>query len=284
MRQCNFCGKREDDTTVDFFVSNGSTICSECVKNCWELKNKKTRIKKVTAPIRKMTPRKIKSYLDEYVVGQEEAKKTLSIAVYNHLKALNNPDVKKSNVLLLGPSGCGKTYLVETLSHFVDLPFAIADATTLTEAGYAGDDVSSILLKLIYAAGGNIKLAEKGIVYIDEIDKIAKKTMDKDVSGEGVQQALLKMISVNPINISMLRQILTEPKNSLIWQYKQLLKMDNVELDFREDTLNAIATEAYQHGSGARGLRSIMEKRMRNLMYESPDEAIDNSQVIRKCL
>lgn len=115
-------------------------------------------------------------------MDQEEAKKTLSIAVYNHLKALNNPDVKKSNVLLLGPSGCGKTYLVETLSHFVDLPFAIADATTLTEAGYAGDDVSSILLKLIYAAGGNIKLAEKGIVYIDEIDKIAKKTMDKDVS------------------------------------------------------------------------------------------------------
>ena len=194
MRQCNFCGKREDDTTVDFFVSNGSTICSECVKNCWELKNKKTGIKKVIAPIRKMTPRKIKSYLDEYVVGQEEAKKTLSIAVYNHLKALNNPDVKKSNVLLLGPSGCGKTYLVETLSHFVDLPFAIADASTLTEAGYAGDDVSSILLKLIYAAGGNIKLAEKGIVYIDEIDKIAKKTMDKDVSGEGVQQALLKMM------------------------------------------------------------------------------------------
>ena len=150
MRQCNFCRKREDDTTVAFFVSNGSAICSECVKNCWELKNKKTGIKKVTAPVRKITPRKIKSYLDEYVVGQEEAKKTLSIAVYNHLKALNNPDVKKSNVLLLGPSGCGKTYLVETLSHFVDLPFAIADATTLTEAGYAGDDVNSILLKLIY--------------------------------------------------------------------------------------------------------------------------------------
>ena len=130
-----------------------------------------------------MTPRKIKSYLDEYVVGQEEAKKTLSIAVYNHLKALNNPDVKKSNVLLLGPSGCGKTYLVETLSHFVDLPFAIADATTLTEAGYAGDDVSSILLKLIYAAGGNIKLAEKGLSTLMKLIKLQRKQWIKTFPG-----------------------------------------------------------------------------------------------------
>ncbi len=368
MKRCDFCGKKSVSdnngaASIDFFVSNGAVICSECVKKCWELKNKKTGAKKVITPAKKMTPRQMKSYLDEYVVGQEEAKKTLSIVVYNHLKSLDNPDVKKSNVLLLGPTGCGKTYLVETLSHFVDLPFAIADATTLTEAGYVGEDVSSILRKLIHAADGNVKLAEKGIIYIDEIDKVAKKTMDKDVSGEGVQQALLKMMegdivtvpvnknkeaitintdkilficggafspltqkqekkgmgfsadlvtaespqitvkaltdygfsaeflgrlpvitSVDPINVPMLRRILTEPKNSLTWQYKQLLKMDNVELDFSEDTLNAIASEAYQHGSGARGLRSIMEKRMRNLMYESPDEATDSPQMVRKCL
>ncbi len=195
-RKCDFCGKTKEENNIDFFVSRGSVICSECVEKCWTLKNKKIKtVNQETQTDRmRLTPKKIMSYLNEYIVGQEEAKKTLSVAVYNHLKTMNNPNIKKSNVLVLGPTGSGKTYLAETLSHIVNLPFAIADATTLTEAGYVGDDVHSILLKLIHAANNDIKQAEKGIVYIDEIDKIAKKGEGRDISGEGVQQALLKMM------------------------------------------------------------------------------------------
>ena len=180
-RKCDFCGKTKEENNIDFFVSRGSVICSECVEKCWTLKNKKIKtVNQETQTDRmRLTPKKIMSYLNEYIIGQEEAKKTLSVAVYNHLKTMNNPNIKKSNVLVLGPTGSGKTYLAETLSHIVNLPFAIADATTLTEAGYVGDDVHSILLKLIHAANNDIKQAEKGIVYIDEIDKIAKKRRRK---------------------------------------------------------------------------------------------------------
>ena len=352
-RKCDFCGKTKEENNIDFFVSRGSVICSECVEKCWTLKNKKIKtVNQETQTDRmRLTPKKIMSYLNEYIIGQEEAKKTLSVAVYNHLKTMNNPNIKKSNVLVLGPTGSGKTYLAETLSHIVNLPFAIADATTLTEAGYVGDDVHSILLKLIHAANNDIKQAEKGIVYIDEIDKIAKKGEGRDISGEGVQQALLKMmegclvtipgdkerktimISTNNIlficggafsglkkknikkgigfsaelvktqeekitasdlidygfspefigrmpiittvkaaDVSMLRRILTEPKNSLTWQYIELMKMDNIELSFSEKTLNMIAAEAYRHGSGARGLRSVMEEKMKDIMFEIPEE------------
>lgn len=352
-RKCDFCGKTKEENNIDFFVSRGSVICSECVEKCWTLKNKKIKtVNQETQTDRmRLTPKKIMSYLNEYIVGQEEAKKTLSVAVYNHLKTMNNPNIKKSNVLVLGPTGSGKTYLAETLSHIVNLPFAIADATTLTEAGYVGDDVHSILLKLIHAANNDIKQAEKGIVYIDEIDKIAKKGEGRDISGEGVQQALLKMMegclvtipgdkerktimintnnilficggafsglkkknikkgigfsaelvktqeekitasdlidygfspefigrmpiitTVKAADVSMLRRILTEPKNSLTWQYIELMKMDNVELSFSEKTLNMIAAEAYRHGSGARGLRSVMEEKMKDIMFEIPEE------------
>ena len=305
-RKCDFCGKTKEENNIDFFVSRGSVICSECVEKCWTLKNKKIKtVNQETQTDRmRLTPKKIMSYLNEYIIGQEEAKKTLSVAVYNHLKTMNNPNIKKSNVLVLGPTGSGKTYLAETLSHIVNLPFAIADATTLTEAGYVGDDVHSILLKLIHAANNDIKQAEKGIVYIDEIDKIAKKGEGRDISGEGVQQALLKMMegclvtipgdkerktimintnnilficggafsglkkknikkgigfsaelvktqeekitasdlidygfspefigrmpiitTVKAADVSMLRRILTEPKNSLTWQYIELMKI-----------------------------------------------------------
>lgn len=388
--RCSFCGKPQE--SVHRIVAGpGVYICDECIKVCnniletddyEEYEETYTLNEEEKLP----TPEEIRSILDEYVIGQEEAKKTLSVAVYNHYKRINSEEenkeddveIQKSNVLLLGPTGCGKTFLAQTLAKILKVPFAIADATTLTEAGYVGEDVENILLKLIQAADYDIAKAEKGIVYIDEIDKISRKSenpsITRDVSGEGVQQALLKIIEgtvasvppqggrkhphqeflqINTSNIlficggafegldkiigerigrkeigfgakiqsekevdkyqiygqmlpqdllkfglipefvgrlpiiatlreldrKALIEIMTKPKNALVKQYKKLLEIDGVELEFKEDALESIVDKAIERKTGARGLRSIMEETMRDVMYEIP-----SNPKIAKCI
>lgn len=388
--RCSFCGKSQD--AVDRIIAGpGVFICDECIKVCTNIiEDDSYDESEFNYTLNKdneklPSPSEIKDILDNYVIGQEDAKKTLAVAVYNHYKRINNNqkneddvEIQKSNVLLLGPTGCGKTLLAQTLAKILKVPFAIADATTLTEAGYVGEDVENILLKLIQNADYDIEKAEKGIVYIDEIDKITRKSenpsITRDVSGEGVQQALLKIVegtvaSVPPqggrkhphqellqiktenilficggafegldkiINertekksigfganiqsnkqidkykvyeqllpqdllkfglipefvgrlpiVATLREldrkalidIVTKPKNALVKQYKKLLKFDDVELEFEEEALEAIVDKAIERKTGARGLRSIIEEIMRDIMFDIP-----SNPNIEKCI
>ena len=321
--RCSFCNKTQSQVRKLIAGPEGVYICDDCVAICTEIIEEELDFNDRAAldDINLLTPEEMKAFLDEYVIGQDEAKKVLSVAVYNHYKRILaeqdlGVELQKSNILMLGPTGCGKTLLAQTLAKVLNVPFAIADATALTEAGYVGEDVENILLKVIQAADGDIERAEHGIIYIDEIDKIIETRIDRKSIGfnaeiaskheydmdvllqEALPQDLVKfglipeLVGRLPVTVSLdlldkdaLIRILTEPKSAIVKQYQKLLELDGVKLEFDKDALLEIAETTLKRKTGARGLRAIMENIMMDTMFTVPsDKTIKECRITKEAV